>query len=60
LFDDPAARAAQVSGYREGLALLGQGDVSPSLRAADQVLAVIAARRTGSVDQGSFDQGERR
>jgi lipid-A-disaccharide synthase len=59
LFDDPAARAAQVSGYREGLALLGQGDVSPSLRAADQVLAVIAARRTGSVDQGSFDQGER-
>ncbi|MDB5407540.1 MAG: lpxB [Rhodospirillales bacterium] len=52
LFDDAAARAAQVAGYREGLARLGQGGMSPSLRAADQVLAVIAARRDATVKQG--------
>lgn len=47
LFEDESARAAQVSGYRDGLALLGQGGMSPSLRAADQVLAVIAAHNRG-------------
>lgn len=44
LLDDPAARAAQVAACREGLAALGLGALSPSLRAADQVLAIIAAR----------------
>ena len=44
LLDDPAARAAQIAACREGLAALGQGATSPSLRAADAVLAIIAAR----------------
>ncbi len=44
LLDDPTARAAQVAACREGLAALGLGALSPSLRAADEVLAVIAAR----------------
>jgi len=46
LFNDAAARAAQVAGYRDGLALLGQGGMSPSLRAADQVLAVIRGEKS--------------
>jgi lipid-A-disaccharide synthase len=44
LLDDPAARAAQAAAYAAGLRLLGQGGLSPSLRAADEVLAIIAAR----------------
>jgi lipid-A-disaccharide synthase len=44
LLDDPAVRGAQIAACREGLAALGQGDTSPSLRAADEVLAIIAAR----------------
>jgi lipid-A-disaccharide synthase len=52
LFEDAAARAAQVDGYREGLALLGQGGMSPSLRAADQVLAVITGWRCAPVGKG--------
>ena len=44
LIDDPAARAAQIAACREGLAALGLGALSPSLRAADEVLAIIAAR----------------
>jgi lipid-A-disaccharide synthase len=52
LFEDAAARAAQVAGYRDGLALLGQGGMSPSLRAADQVLAVIAGRRDAATRRG--------
>ncbi|HZT51572.1 MAG TPA: lipid-A-disaccharide synthase [Stellaceae bacterium] len=44
LLDEPAARAAQAAACREGLALLGRGALSPSLRAADAVLAIIAAR----------------
>lgn len=42
---DPGARAAQIEGYREGLARLGKNGPSPSLRAADTVLEIIAARR---------------
>jgi lipid-A-disaccharide synthase len=44
LLDDPAARAAQIVSCREGLAMLGLGAIAPSLRAADEVLAIIAAR----------------
>ena len=42
LLDDPAARAAQIAACQEALKLLGYGGVSPALRAADEVLAVIA------------------
>ncbi len=45
LLSDEAARAAQRMAYRESLARLGQGDLAPSLRAADDVLAVMKARR---------------
>jgi lipid-A-disaccharide synthase len=41
LLGNAAARAAQIAGYRESLARLGQGGIPPSLRAADDVLAVI-------------------
>jgi lipid-A-disaccharide synthase len=44
LLDDDGARAAQIAGYRESLARLGQGGPAPSLRAADDVLAVMSAR----------------
>jgi lipid-A-disaccharide synthase len=44
LLGDAAARAAQIAGYRESLARLGQGGIPPSLRAADDVLAVMKAR----------------
>jgi len=43
LLGNAAARAAQIAGYRESLARLGQGGIPPSLRAADDVLAVIKA-----------------
>ncbi len=45
LIDEPAARAAQAASCEEALHALGYGSFSPGLRAADDVLAVIAARR---------------
>jgi lipid-A-disaccharide synthase len=45
LIDEPAARAAQASSCEEALHALGYGTFSPAMRAADDVLAVIAARR---------------
>jgi lipid-A-disaccharide synthase len=44
LLDDGDARAAQIAAYAEGLRLLGQGGLSPGLRAADTVLAVISQK----------------
>ncbi len=44
LLADPAARAAQVAACQEGLARLGLGTLSPSRRAAEVVLSVIAER----------------
>jgi len=40
-------RAAHREGYDEARRLLDTGGVSPSLRAADQILGIIAARRCG-------------
>ncbi|MGH7126176.1 MAG: lipid-A-disaccharide synthase, partial [Stellaceae bacterium] len=45
LIDDRLAREREIDAYREGLQRLGRGDVSPGLRAADCVLALIAERR---------------
>jgi lipid-A-disaccharide synthase len=45
LIDDRLAREREIEAYREGLQRLGRGDVSPGLRAADCVLALIAERR---------------
>jgi lipid-A-disaccharide synthase len=48
LLDDAAARQVQIAACREALTELGYGGLSPGLRAADEVLAVIdrAARAT--------------
>jgi len=45
LLDDRLAREREIEAYREGLQRLGRGDVSPGLRAADCVLALIAECR---------------
>jgi lipid-A-disaccharide synthase len=47
LIRDEAVRAAHHAGYDEAMRRLGLGDASPSLRAADRILAVIAASRGG-------------
>ena len=47
LVRDERVRAAQLAGYDQAMRRLGAGGPSPSLRAADQVLAVIAARPGG-------------
>jgi lipid-A-disaccharide synthase len=44
LLDDKAAAAAQIAACQEALHVLGYGGVSPSLRAADEVLGVIARK----------------
>lgn len=48
LLDDPTARAAQIAACQEALRALGYGGVSPALRAADEVLAVIARKSAPS------------
>ena len=47
LLDDAAARQAQIAACQEALQVLGYGGTSPALRAAEDVLAVIA-RKTGA------------
>jgi lipid-A-disaccharide synthase len=44
---DEQVRARHLAGYDEAMRRLGAGGRSPSLRAADQVLAIVAARRCG-------------
>jgi lipid-A-disaccharide synthase len=48
LIEDPSARESQCAALADGLAQLGVGGISPSLRAADCVLAVIAERRVAA------------
>jgi lipid-A-disaccharide synthase len=45
LVQDEQVRASHLAGYDEAMRRLGAGDRSPSLRAADQILAIVAARR---------------
>lgn len=47
LVRDEEVRGAHLTAYDEALRRLGAGGRSPSLRAADQVLAIVAARRGG-------------
>jgi lipid-A-disaccharide synthase len=57
LVRDEAVREAHIAGYDEALRRLGAGGPSPSLRAADQVLAIIAARNgEGAQSSGSPPQ----
>jgi hypothetical protein len=44
LLDDQEARAAQVADTQAALREIGLGTLSPSRRAAEEVLAVIARR----------------
>ncbi|HUC71973.1 MAG TPA: lipid-A-disaccharide synthase [Stellaceae bacterium] len=48
LVTDERVRAEHVAGYDQAMRRLGAGGRSPSLRAADQVLAIVAARRRAS------------
>jgi len=45
LIQDERVRAAHRESYDAAMRLLGVGDLSPSLKAADQILEIIAARR---------------
>jgi lipid-A-disaccharide synthase len=45
LIRDEQVRAAHREGYDAAIRLLGAGELSPSLRAADKILEIIAARR---------------
>ncbi|HZU90362.1 MAG TPA: hypothetical protein VE993_14000, partial [Stellaceae bacterium] len=45
LLRDERVRAAHVAGYDEAMRQLGAGALPPSQRAAERILAVIAARR---------------
>jgi len=47
LVRDERVRAAHRQGYDEVRRRLEAGDISPSLRAADQILDIVAARRCG-------------
>jgi lipid-A-disaccharide synthase len=47
LIRDERVRAAHQAGYDEAMRRLGRGGVSPSLRAADKVLEIVAAHRRG-------------
>jgi len=47
LIADERVRAEHLAGYGEAMRRLGSGGRSPSLRAADQVLEIVAARRCG-------------
>jgi lipid-A-disaccharide synthase len=49
LIRDERVRAAHCAGYDEAMRRLGAGGISPSLRAADRILAVIAASRHGGM-----------
>jgi lipid-A-disaccharide synthase len=48
LMRDEAVRARHLAGYDEAMRRLGAGGLSPGLRAADEVLAIVAARRSGA------------
>jgi lipid-A-disaccharide synthase len=48
LVEDEAVRAAHLAGYDQAMRRLGAGGRSPSLRAADQVLAILAVHRCGA------------
>jgi lipid-A-disaccharide synthase len=54
LITDERVRAEHQQGYYEAMRQLAAGGVSPSLRAADQILEIIAARRCGGSALTSF------
>ena len=57
LVRDEEVRARHLAGYDEAMRRLGAGSVPPSLRAADEVLAIVAAHR-GCRGKPMRDQGD--
>jgi len=51
LIGDEQVRATHRAGYDAAMRLLGAGEVSPSLKAADKILEIIAARRQQQAPQ---------
>ena len=49
IIENEPIRASHRSGYDEAIRRLGSDGVPPSLRAADQILELVAVRRVGSV-----------
>jgi lipid-A-disaccharide synthase len=61
LVRDEPVRTAHLAGYDQAMRRLGAGERSPSLRAADQILAIVAARRCGApASAAASDQSIRR
>jgi lipid-A-disaccharide synthase len=54
LITDERVRAEHRQGYDEAMRRLEAGGVSPSLRAADQILEIVAARRCGGCALTSY------
>lgn len=55
LLRDERVRAAHRQGYDEAMRRLGAGGPSPSLKAADRILAILAARRPARCDAARRD-----
>jgi lipid-A-disaccharide synthase len=51
LIRDERVRATHLEGYDQAMRLLGAGGASPSLKAADKILEIIATRRRQQVPQ---------
>jgi len=60
LLTDPAAREAQVAQCQDALHRLGLGELSPSRRAADEVLAIIARHSPDRNQTAARPETERR
>ncbi len=56
LVRDEPVRAAHLAGYDQAMRRLGAGGRSPSLCAADQILAIIAARRCSAAASAAASQ----
>jgi lipid-A-disaccharide synthase len=57
LITDERVRAEHRQGYDEAMRRLDAGGVSPSLRAADQILEIVAARRSANPHSHPSDGG---
>ena len=53
LLDDPEARAAQIGAARRAVEILGLGGASPSERAAEVVLGIIAEKSLSGAGSGA-------
>ncbi|MBV9587471.1 MAG: lipid-A-disaccharide synthase [Alphaproteobacteria bacterium] len=56
LVGDERVRSAHLEGYDEAMRRLGAGSLSPSRKAAERILAIIAARRRGEPGSNAKEQ----